>query len=92
MAGRGLGNRLGASSFFLNLGVGMLNMGFGVSKFLYRKLGVFYLLGYHKKKTDCYYDDIDKRSGELSGPSYLCSTFRSLPVAFGNTFTFDFKV
>ena len=47
--------------------------------------------GYHKKNPDCYYNDNDKRSGELSGPSDLCSTFRSLAVAFGKTFTLDLK-
>ena len=57
---------------------------------MYRKLGVLYLLGI-TKNDDCYYNDIDKRSGELSGPFDLCSTFRSLAVAFGKTFTLDLK-
>ena len=58
---------------------------------MYRKLGVLYLLGVRRKVNDCYYNDIDKRSGELSGPSNLCSTFRSLAVAFGKAFTLDLK-
>ena len=51
---------------------------------------MLYLLGITKRK-DCHYNDIDKRSGELSGPSDLCSTFRSLAVAFGKTFTLGLK-
>ena len=43
------------------------------------------------QKNNCYYNDIDKRSGELSGPSDLCSIFRSLVVAFGKTFALDLK-
>ena len=89
MAGRGLGNRWGLQFFSKKLEVGMLNMRSGASKFLYRKLGVLYLLGI--TKNDCYYNDIDKRSEELSGPSDLCSTFRSLAVSFGRTFTLDLK-
>ena len=51
----------------------------------------FFLGGYHQK-NDCYYNDTDKRSEELSGPSHLCSTFRSLAVAFGKAFTLEFDL
>ena len=82
---------MGASSFFLKkLGVGMLHMRSGGLQIFVQKIGGLVFFGYHKK-TDCYYNDIDKRSGELSGPSDLCSTFRSLAVAFGKTFTLDLK-
>ena len=47
-----------------------------------QKIGGLVSFGYHKK-NDRYYNDIDKRNGELSGPSDLCSTFISLAVAFG---------
>ena len=69
----------------------MLNMRSGDLQIFVQKIGGLVSFGYHKKKNDCYYNDIDKRSGELSGPSDLCSTFRSLVVAFGKTFTLDLK-
>ena len=68
----------------------MLNMRSGGLQIFVEKIGSLLSFGYHKK-NDCYYNDIDKRSGELSAPSDLCSTFRSLAVAFEITFTLDLK-
>ena len=82
----------GGLQFFLKkLGVGMLNMRSGGLQTFVQKIGDLVSFGYYKKKKKrlLYYNDIDKRSGELSGPSDLCSTFRSLAVAFGRTFTLD---
>ena len=55
-----------------------------------QKIGGLVSFGHHEK-NDYQYNDIDKRSVELSGPSDLCSTFRSLAVAFRKTFTLDLK-
>ena len=62
----------------------------GVLQIFVQKIGSLVSFGYHKK-SDCYYNDDDKRSGELSEPSDLCSTFRRLAVAFGKNFTLDLK-
>ena len=84
MAGRGWVIDGGLQFFSENDGIGMLNMRF------VQKIGGLVFLGYHKK-NDCYYNDFDKRIEELSGPSDLCSTFKSLAVAFGKTFTLVLK-
>ena len=59
----------GASHYFSKSwgegGFGVLNMRFGVSKFLYRKSGNFELFVYHRK-NNCYYHDTDK---EVEGKS-----------------------
>ena len=69
----------------------MLNMRFGGLQFFLQKLSGLELCRYHQK-NDCYYNDTDEKSEEFSGPSHLCSTFRSLAVAFGKMFTLDLKV
>ena len=44
------------------------------------------------QKNDCYYNDIDKSSGELSGPSDLCSTFGKSCGCFWENFHIGLKV
>ena len=68
----------------------MLNTRFGGLQIFVQKIEGLVFFGYHKK-DDCYYNDIDKRSEEISGPSHLCSTFRRLAVSFGKTFTLELK-
>ena len=68
----------------------MLNMRFGGSPILYRKLGVLHLSGITKK--DCYYNDSDKRSEELSEPYHLCSLIQKSCSCFWENFHIGFKV
>ena len=59
----------------------MLNMRFGGSQNFCTENWGSCIFRYHKKYD--YYNDIDKRSEEISGPSDLCSAFRSLAVLLG---------
>ena len=80
----------GPAVFSKKLGVGMLNVRSGDLQIFAQRIGSLVSFGYHKK-TDCYYIDNDKRCGEVSGPSDLCLTFKSLADAFGKPFTLDLK-